>query len=45
MRVKKTVDEITTTYHMAGILITGETTNGETIWYNYDIQLKMFSMV
>lgn len=45
MRVKKTVNGITTTYQMAGILITGETTNGETIWYNYDIQLKMLSMV
>lgn len=45
MRVKKTVNGITTTYQMAGILITGETTNGETIWYNYGIQARMISMV
>ena len=45
MRVKKTVDGVTTTYHMAGTLITGETTNGETIWYNYDTQSRLISMV
>ena len=45
MRVKKTVDGVTTTYHMAGSLITGETTNGATIWYNYDTQSRLISMV
>ena len=45
MRVKKTVDGVTTTYHMAGTLITGETTNGATIWYNYDTQSRLISMV
>ena len=45
MRVKKTVDGVTTKYHMAGTLITGETTNGETIWYNYDTQLRLIFMV
>ena len=45
MRVKKTVDGVTTTYHMAGTLITGETTNGETIWYNYDTQSRLISMI
>ena len=45
MCVKKIVDGVTSTYHMAGTLITGETTNGATIWYNYDTQSRLISMV
>ena len=45
MRVKKTVDGVTTTYHMAGRVIAGETTDGQTIWYNYDTQSQLISIV
>lgn len=34
-----------TEQHTAGTLITGETTNGETICYNYDTQLRLIFMV
>lgn len=45
MRVKKTIDGVTTNYHLAGMLISGETTNGATTWYNYDSNSRLISMV
>ena len=45
MRVKKIVDGVTTAYHLAGVLIAGESTNGSNIWYNYDSQSNSISMV
>lgn len=45
IRVKKIVDGIITNYQTAGILITGETTGKDTIWYNYDSNSRLISLV
>ena len=45
MRIKKEVNGVVTNYHTAGTLITGETTNGSTIWYNYDSKCHLISIV
>ena len=44
-RTKKVVDGVATEYRMAGDLLMSETTNGQTMWFTYDSNANLFSMV
>ena len=44
-RTKKIVDGVATEYRMAGDLLMSETTNGQTLWFTYDSNANLFSMV
>ena len=44
-RTKKVVDGVATEYRMAGDLLMSETTNGQTLWFTYDSNANLFSMV
>ena len=44
-RTKKIVDGAVTEYCMAGDLLMSETTNGQTLWFTYDSNANLFSMV
>lgn len=44
-RTKKTVDGVTTEYNMAGDLLMSETTSRQTLWYTYDSNASLLSIV